>query len=156
MALHVGDRAPKFEAVAHDGTTVGVGSGVIVLYFYPKNETTGCTAEACRFRDDYEDFVDAGAQVIGVSADSDESHRDFAENHRLPFHLVSDTGGELRKAFDVGRTLGIVAGRVTYVIDARGYVRHVFNSQLRATKHVAEALRIVKAIARENQRKGRD
>ena len=152
MPLRVGDRAPAFTKTAHDGRTIEVGHGsgerpdVLVLYFYPADETLGCTMEACRFRDDYEDFVDAGAMVVGVSPDGIDKHRGFAEHHRLPFPLLSDADGELRRKYDVGRTLGLVAGRVTYVIDRTGVIRHVFSSQLRAKQHVAEALAVVKRL----------
>ncbi len=120
----------------------------MVLYFYPADETTGCTREACRFRDDYERFVDAGAEVVGVSGDSLKSHRSFADHHRLPFALLSDSDGELRRMYGVKRTLGLVPGRVTFVIDREGVVRHVFESQLRATQHVDEALTVVRRLDR--------
>jgi peroxiredoxin Q/BCP len=116
-----------------------------VLYFYPADNTAGCTAEACSFRDSYEDFTDAGAVVIGVSGDSLESHDKFATKHRLPFTLVSDRDGALRKAFGVKKSLGFIDGRVTYVIDPEGIVRKVFSSQVLATKHVGEALAAIRA-----------
>lgn len=149
MTLRVGDRAPAFSRTAHDGSTVEVGGAlpnVLVLYFYPADETLGCTMEACRFRDDYEDFVGAGATVVGVSPDGLDEHRSFAEHHRLPFPLLSDDDGVLRRLYDVGRTLGIIAGRVTYVIDREGTIRHVFSSQLRARQHVNEALAVVRRL----------
>lgn len=151
MPLRVGDRVPAFTATAHDGETIEVGQGelpeVLVLYFYPADETLGCTMEACRFRDEYESFVDAGAKVVGVSPDSLESHRSFAEHHRLPFSLLSDKSGELRRKLGVGKSLGLLPGRVTFVIDRQGVIRHVFNSQLRAKKHVDEALGVVRRLA---------
>ena len=116
------------------------GKKAVVLYFYPKDDTPGCTAESCSFRDQYEAFKDAGAEVIGVSSDSAESHARFAEKHRLPFVLLADRGGAVRKQYGVPATLGLLPGRVTFVIDRDGVVRHVFNSQFQATKHVAEAL----------------
>lgn len=122
----------------------------MVLYFYPADETYGCTKEACRFRDGYEDFVDAGAMVVGVSPDSLESHQSFAEHHRLPFSLLSDTDGQLRKKYGVGKTLGMVAGRVSFVIDRKGIVRHVFDSQLRVRQHVDEALGVVRRLAADD------
>ncbi len=149
----VGEPAPAFSRPSHTGEVVEVGAGdlpkVMVLYFYPKDETYGCTKEACRFRDEYERFVDAGAVVVGVSPDSLESHRGFAEHHRLPFSLLSDSDGELSRKYGVGRTLGLLPGRVTFVIDGKGVVRHVFDSQLRAKQHVDEALTIVRQIDRE-------
>lgn len=144
-----GTPAPSFTRTAHDGCKVTVGrgqAGVVVLYFYPKDETAGCIAEACAFRDAFEDFTSAGAQVIGVSDDSDESHRAFAEHRRLPFQLVADPSGELRRAYDVGNWLGVFRNRVTFVIDRDGVVRHGFASQLRATQHVSEALAVVRRL----------
>lgn len=149
--LEVGQPAPKFERTAHDGTSVTTEPPlpeVLVLYFYPKDETSGCTAQACAFRDSFEDFRDAGAIVVGVSDDSLESHRSFAEHRRLPFPLLSDDSGELRRAFAIPNWLGILRNRVTFVIDRGGVVRHVFQSQLQAGKHVEHALRIVRDLAR--------
>ena len=153
MPIAVGQRAPAVDHEAHDGSRIVIGDGgdqtITVLYFYPADETKGCTAQACSFRDDYEAFEDAGARVVGVSGDSLDKHRSFAENHRLPFPLISDRSGALRKAYDVRRTLGLIPGRVTFVIDAKGVVRHVFDSQLRATQHVREAVEVVKSLVRE-------
>lgn len=120
---------------------------VTVLYFYPADETPGCTAEACSFRDEYERFTEAGAVVVGVSRDSLDSHRKFAEHHRLPFKLISDADGELRRKYQVKATLGLLPGRVTFVIDKRGSIAHAFSSQLRATKHVQEALAVVQRLS---------
>ena len=140
----VGDVAPDFDLPDRAGTTVRLGDfrgkRPVVLYFYPKDDTPGCTTESCSFRDQYEDFQAAGAEVIGVSSDSPESHERFVTKHSLPFTLLSDRGGRVRKQYGVPATLGIIPGRVTYVIDRRGVVRHVFNSQMQATAHVTEAL----------------
>lgn len=142
MGIEVGDRAPDFPLLQDL-----LAKGPVVLYFYPKDETAGCTAEACSFRDAYEDFKRAGAEVVGVSSDSDASHASFKQNHRLPFILISDEGGELRKRFGVPRSfLGLVDGRVTYVIDRTGVVRHKFNSQVQPQKHVREALGVLAAL----------
>jgi len=152
-SVQVGDRAPDFTLTSQSGQPVSLadyrGNSAVVLFFYPKDGTPVCTKEACSFRDAYEDFVQAGAVVIGVSADSSESHRAFASGHRLPFILLSDAEGSLRKAFGVSKTLGIMPGRVTYVIDKRGIVRHVFNAQFAAERHVAEALAVVRQLAKE-------
>ncbi len=149
-SLGVGDRAPDFTLPDQDGEAVSLrellASGCLVLYFYPKDDSPGCTAEACSFRDEHQGLAEAGATVVGVSSDDVESHRRFAEKHRLPFRLLSDRGGELRKRFRVPRTLGLIDGRVTYVIDAQGVIRHVFNSQLRTRQHVEEALRLVRSL----------
>lgn len=125
------------------------GQSAVVLFFYPKDETPVCTKEACSFRDAYEDFVQAGAVVIGVSSDPAESHRAFAAGHRLPFVLLTDHDGSLRKAYGVPKTLGILPGRVTYVIDKEGVVRHIFSSQLSAERHVTEALNVVRQLHTE-------
>ena len=148
--LKIGDRAPDFTLPSQDGKPVSLadfrGKNAVVLFFYPKDESPICTKEACSFRDAYEDFVQAGATVIGVSSDSAESHQSFAEHHRLPFLLLADTDGSLRKSFGVPKTLGVMPGRVTYVIDKEGTVRLLFNSQLSAAEHVAEALKMVRQL----------
>ncbi len=152
-AIQVGDAAPDFTAESHDGKQLSLadyrGHHVVVLFFYPSDGTPVCTAEACAFRDAYADFASAGAVVIGVSSDSPQRHRAFVADHRLPFVLVTDRDGALRRAFGVPRTLGIFPGRVTYVIDKRGIVRLLFNSQLAATRHVTEALSAVQQLASE-------
>ena len=140
----VGDKAPDFSATAQDGGAIRLGDYLghkaLVLFFYPKDGTPVCTAEACSFRDSYEKFVEAGAEVIGVSSDSQESHRAFAEQHRLSFPLIADTDGALRKAFGVTATLGLFPGRVTYVIDKEGIVRLIFSAQFASDEHVRQAL----------------
>lgn len=149
--VSVGDRAPDFTLPDQTGKPVRLadllGERAIVLYFYPKDETRGCTAEACSFRDSYQVFKDAGAEVVGVSSDSVDSHRGFAEHHRLPFILLSDAGGALRKQYGVPTTLGLLPGRVTYIIDREGIVRHIFSSQLQPEKHITEALNTLRALA---------
>ncbi len=122
-----------------------VGRRCIVLYFYPKDDTYGCIAESCAFRDHYEVFKDAGAEVVGVSSDSPESHRAFAAKYRLPFLLLSDTGNKVRSLYGVPTTMGMIPGRVTYIIDKSGIVQDVFNSQFNPTSHVEQALRIIKS-----------
>lgn len=151
MSIAVGDKAPDFKLRDQNGNTVSLadyrGKKAVVLYFYPKDETPGCTKEACSFRDSYEDFVKAGAEVIGVSGDSVGKHQAFAEHHRLPFTLLADEGNALRKAYGVPSTLWILPGRVTYVIDRQGVIQHVFDSQLQATRHIDEALVVVRRFA---------
>jgi len=146
--VKAGERAPDFTLPDADGKTVRLADFAgrpVVLYFYPKDDTPGCTKEACTFRDQYQDFQDAGAAVLGVSSDSSESHRKFAERHRLPFTLLADRGGKVRKLYGVPATLGLLPGRVSFVIDGQGVVRHVFNSQLDATRHVKEALDVLRS-----------
>ena len=149
--VNVGEAAPEFDLPDAGGQRVRLsdfrGKRSVVLYFYPKDDTPGCTKEACSFRDSYESFKDAGAEVIGVSSDSEASHQKFSEKFKLPFRLVADTGGAVRKRYGIPATLGLLPGRVTFVIDRDGIVRHVFNSQLQATKHVDEALTVLKRLA---------
>jgi peroxiredoxin Q/BCP len=149
--LAAGDRAPDFTLENQDGKPVALadfaGRKNVVVYFYPKDDTPGCTRESCAFRDHYDDFVEAGAEVIGISSDGAASHRAFAEKHRLPFTLLSDPDGRVRRAFQVPSSLGVLPGRVTYVIDKQGVIRHAFNSQLNPAKHVDEALRVLASLA---------
>ncbi len=151
MAIKVGDEAPDFNFTHKDGSPGSLKSllqkKTVVLYFYPKDDTPGCTAQACSFRDSYESFTEAGAEVLGVSSDESSAHDSFASKHRLPFTLVSDGDGSLRKRYGVPRSfLGLLPGRVTYVIDREGIVQHVFNSQLQATRHITEALEVIKRL----------
>jgi peroxiredoxin Q/BCP len=145
--LNAGDPMPDSTLVGPDGPTKlrdRIGKPLVV-YFYPKDETYGCTKEACGFRDQYEAFVAAGAEVIGVSRDDAASHTKFREHHRLPFTLLSDPGGDVAATWGVRTKLGI-PGRVTFVFDKSGVVRHRFDSMLRFGKHVDEALEIVKTL----------
>lgn len=146
----VGDVAPDFTLPDQHGTPVRLsehlGKRAVVVYFYPKDNTAGCTAEACAFRDSYAVFKDAGAEVIGISSDSAASHAEFAAQHHLPFILLSDEGAVVRKRYGVPTTFGLLPGRVTYILDQSGTVRHIFSSQLEAAKHVSEALRILREL----------
>ena len=146
--VKVGDMAPDFELKDKDGNLVKLssfrGEKSVVVYFYPKDETPGCTAQACSFRDSYEDFKEVGAEVIGISSDGSSSHTGFAENHRLPFILLSDPIGKARKAYGAYDLFGMIPGRVTYVIDKQGKVIHSFDSQLSPTKHINESLEALK------------
>jgi thioredoxin-dependent peroxiredoxin len=138
-----GDHIPDVPLVNADGSTVLLGSLIdrpLVLFFYPKDNTPGCTAEVCAFRDDYEAFVEAGADVIGVSSDDNQSHANFRERHRLPYRLMSDPGGAARKAFGIPKTLGILPGRATFVINRQGTILYAFNSQFAPERHVKNAL----------------
>jgi peroxiredoxin Q/BCP len=142
--IGVGDAVPDVALADQTGEVAGlrerVAGGPAVVYFYPKNNTPGCTVEACAFRDQIEEFRDLGVRVIGISSDSVESHAAFRERLRLPFTLLSDAQGRARAAFGVPRALGVFAGRTTYVVDAGGVVRRVFTSQLNVRRHVREAL----------------
>ena len=151
--VQVGDQAPDFTLLNQSGAKVRLGDFLgkkyIVLYFYPKDNTAVCTDEACAFRDSYEFFKEAGAEVIGISSDSVESHRQFAAAHQLPFNLLSDTDGMIRKHYGVATAFGL-PGRVTYIIDRQGIVRHIFFSQFTSKRHVDEALETLQSIHKEH------
>ena len=149
-SVKVGDMAPDFTLKSQFGEDIRLsdylGKKPVVLYFYPKDFTAGCTKEACAFRDSYEAFKEAGAEVIGVSTATAERHGEFAAAYKLPFKLLADAGGSVRALYGVPTSLGFIPGRVTYVIDKVGVVRHIFNSQMNPEKHVEEALRILKTL----------
>jgi thioredoxin-dependent peroxiredoxin len=151
--IQAGDKAPDFTLPSQSGEQVRLhdrlGERVVVLYFYPKDDTRGCTAEACAFRDSYEVFTDAGAEVIGVSSDSVDSHATFAGRHELPFTLLSDRGGQVRKSYGIPAVLGLLPGRVTYVIDRQGTIRNIFNSMTHISKHISDALAVVRQLQAE-------
>jgi thioredoxin-dependent peroxiredoxin len=142
--IDAGTAAPDFELPDQNGKRIRLsgfrGKNPVVVYFYPKDDTSGCTVEACRFRDDFEKFQAAGAEVIGISDDSEHSHEAFVSKYKLPFTLLSDKGGSVRKLYGVKKTLGVIPGRVTFVIDRAGVVRHTFSSQSKPAQHVEEAL----------------
>jgi peroxiredoxin Q/BCP len=149
LKLSVGDEAPDFTLPSHTGEEVTLsqfrGVSNVVLYFYPRDGTAGCTQQACSFRDSYEAFQELGAEVIGVSSDSLEAHREFAAAHLLPFRLLSDPDNRVRKMYGARGALNM-PGRVTFVIDKGGVIRHAFSSQLRVKRHIDEALEILKSL----------
>lgn len=151
MTLKPGEKIPAFTLPDQNGKEFNseslLSKKALVVYFYPKDETAGCTKQACAFRDSYQDFLDAEAEVIGISSDSEESHGSFVDHHHLPFILLSDKGGKLRNQFGVPTNLlGLLPGRVTYIIDKQGIIKFMFNSQIRIEKHITEALRILKEL----------
>ncbi|BAY17220.1 bacterioferritin comigratory protein [Anabaenopsis circularis NIES-21] len=152
MAVKVGDIAPDFTLPAQNGAAVSLkdyrGQKAVVLYFYPKDDTPGCTAESCAFRDQYEVFKNAGAEVIGVSGDSSESHQRFAAKYNLPFTLLSDQGDQVRKQYGATAAFGLFPGRVTYIIDQQGVVQYVFDSMLNFQGHVTEALKTLQTLSK--------
>ncbi|RAM49014.1 MAG: peroxiredoxin [Hapalosiphonaceae cyanobacterium JJU2] len=151
MPVKVGDTAPDFSLPSQNRSTVSLkdfrGKNAVVLYFYPKDDTPGCTAESCAFRDQYEVFKTAGAEVIGVSGDSSESHQKFAAKYNLPFILLSDKGDQVRKLYGAKAAFGLLPGRVTYVIDQHGVVQYVFDSMFNFQGHVQEALKKLQELA---------
>ena len=150
MKVKVGDKAPDFTLLSQTRENVTLsqffGKKNIVLYFYPKDKSKGCTRQACEFRDKYEVYSDLGAEVIGVSSDDVKSHESFASEHNLPFILLSDTKKKVRKLYGVPSTFGIIPGRVTYLIDKKGIVRYVFSSQFQPKKHIPESLSALKKL----------
>ena len=150
MTLDAGDKAPNFTLPKANGETFtladALGRRTVVLFFYPKDDTPGCTVEACTFRDNYEAFAEAGADVVGISSDSAASHDGFASKHRLPMTLLTDAEGKVRALYGVKATLGYMPGRATFVIDKAGTIAHVFVSQLRVKSHVEKALAVVKGL----------
>ena len=148
-ALAPGDTAPLIALNDQDGTerrSDQLDGKALVLFFYPKDDTPGCTMEACAFRDSYADLQGLVAEFWGVSGDDAASHRRFANRHRLPFPLLVDAGNRVRKAFGVPSVLGLLPGRVTYVIDGHGVVRHVFNNLLDGPAHRREALEALRGL----------
>ncbi|PJB59695.1 MAG: peroxiredoxin [Bacteroidetes bacterium CG_4_9_14_3_um_filter_41_19] len=149
--IELGSSVPKFELKDQHNELFNLDSVLgkknLVIYFYPKDDSPGCTKEACSFRDQFEVFADADAMIIGISAQSVESHLAFANKHRLNYTLLSDTGNKVRKLFGVpGNFFGLIPGRVTYVINKEGKIAYLFNSQIQAEKHVDEALRILQEM----------
>jgi peroxiredoxin Q/BCP len=155
LAIKIGEKAPDFTLPSQMGDTVTLseyhGKKNVVLYFYPKDETIGCTKEACAFRDSYDVFTNLGAEVLGVSGQSVESHKSFATHHGLPFLLLSDAENKVREMYGVPATMGFIPGRVTYVIDKKGIVRHMFNSQSQPEKHIEEAKQVLEKLDAEEK-----
>lgn len=149
--IEVGSTIPMFELLDQNGnnfrTADVIGKKNLVIFFYPKDDSPGCTKEACSFRDQFAEFEDADALVIGISGQSVKSHKKFAEKHRLNYTLLSDEGNKIRKEFGVPTNLfGLLPGRVTYIINKSGKVEYMFSSQIEATKHVDESVRILKSL----------
>jgi peroxiredoxin Q/BCP len=148
--VDIGSKAPDFRLPSQSGEMVSLkdflGKKPVVLFFYPKDDTPGCTKQACTFRDNYGAFRKLDAEVIGISSDAVESHRGFANKYSLPFTLLSDEGGKMRRHYGVPNIFGLFPGRVAYVIDSGGIIRHVFSSQLGAERHAEEALKALRSI----------
>lgn len=146
MSLKIGDKLPKFELKNQKGELINSHNPdwenrPIVVFFYPKDNTPGCTAEVCEFRDQFEAFRNLDAVVLGISSDSVESHKEFAQKHRLPFDLLADDNKTVRNLFGVkGNLFGLLAGRATYIFDKDKTLQHFFQAQLFATNHIKEAL----------------
>ena len=149
--IEKGSKVPSFALKDQDGKLFDIqtvlGKKNLVIYFYPKDDSPGCTKEACYFRDQFEVFSQADAIIIGISGQSVESHKKFAEKYHLSFTLLSDEGNKVRKLFGVPTDLfGTLPGRVTYIVDKQGVVVYVFNSQLNVQKHIDQAVKILKEL----------
>lgn len=151
MKLGIGDPAPVFEATADDGSKFALadhlGKNNIVLYFYPKDFTAGCTKEACSFRDTWDKANSLNATVVGVSSDSQETHARFKKEHGLQFTLVTDSNKSIRKLY--GATGPLIPPRVTFIIDKSGKIRNIFNSQLNIARHIEESLNTLETISKD-------
>ena len=149
MSLKIGDKLPSFSAKDTNGNIFNsqdyIGKQPLVIYFYPKDDTPGCTVQACSFRDNYQEFKDLGAEVIGISSDTVTSHLKFKSKFNLPFILLSDNDKKLRKLFGVQNSLFIIPGRETFVIDKQGLVVMVFNS-MSSEIHITKALKVLKKL----------
>jgi len=146
--MKVGDKIPSFSLKDQHGQDLNiddfVGTTAMVIYFYPKDDTPGCTKEACSFRDSYEEFTDRNIKVIGISADDVKSHLDFARKYNLPFSLLSDPDNKVRKLFGVKSSfLGLIPGRVTYVVNKKGVIIFMYDSQLKSEQHIEQALKAI-------------
>ncbi len=148
MKLRVGDKIPSFSLKDQNGNirTSVTFNQPLVLFFYPKDDTPGCTIEACGFRDKYDLFKILGAEVWGISNGDSKSHLKFANKNKLPYPLLCDTKNILRKKFGVPKTLGFIEGRVTYIVDSKGIIIHIFEDLLNGPAHIKEAIRALKKL----------
>jgi len=149
--IQIGDKCPDFQLQDATGKMIKISEFIskkkLVIYFYPKDDTPGCTKEACSFRDSYEDFKEFDCEVIGISSDDEQKHAAFASRHKLPFILLSDKDKVARKIFGVpGNLFGLIPGRVTYIIGIDGIVKGIYNSQTNPLGHIEKALELVKTI----------
>lgn len=151
--IEIGQNIPRFELKSQTGDVVRsddlLGKGPVVIYFYPKDHTPGCTTEACAFRDHYEQLKEAGAEVVGISSDDVDTHRGFASKHRLPFVLLADDDNSVREQFGVHKHMGMIPGRETFIVDSNGVVVHHFRGLLNAVGHVQQAVRIVESLLKD-------
>ncbi len=149
--VKAGDHAPKFRLQSASGDYVSLddflGKKNVVVFFYPKDDSVGCTKEACSFRNSYSAFKELDAEVIGISPDGKDSHESFAKDNQLPFTLLSDPDGSMRRAYGVKSTLGLIPGRVTFVINKQGIIMYVYSSQIRPEAHVQQALEVLRSLA---------
>ena len=148
MKLKSGDRIPLFSLKDQNGNIRSSSklNNSLVLFFYPKDDTPGCTIEACGFRDKYDLFKILGAEVWGISNGSTQSHLEFANKNKLQYPLLCDQNNTLRKQFGVPKTLGFIEGRVTYIINSEGIIKHIFEDLLNGPAHIKEAIKALKRL----------
>lgn len=150
IKVKAGDQAPDFEGPTSDGSRLGLkdfaGKKNVVLYFYPKDDTPGCTREACSFRDNLQSIRGMGAEIVGVSLDSIQSHDRFAKKYTLPFPLISDKDKRIATAYGVLKDLGLSTNRVTFIIDKNGKVAKIF-PKVDVSKHTEEVAAALKELA---------
>ena len=148
MNLRIGDKIPYFRLKDqnNDIRSSGKLNKPLILFFYPKDDTPGCTIEACGFRDKYDLFKILGAEVWGISNGDSQSHLDFANKHKLQYPLLCDINNTLRRKFGVPKTLGFIEGRVTYIIDSHGIIVHIFEDLLNGPAHIKEAIKALKKL----------
>ena len=153
MKLKVGDNIPSFSLKDQNGKvrTPSESSKPLVLFFYPKDDTPGCTIEACGFRDKYDLFKILGAEVWGISNGNTQSHLKFANKNKLQYPLLSDQNNLLRKKFGVPKTLGFIEGRVTYIINSKGIIIHIYEDLLNGPAHIKEAIRALKKLQKSKK-----
>lgn len=147
-SIDVGDKMPEFSLVDQDGKTFNskdyVGKNVLVIYFYPKDESMVCTKEACSFRDSFNDFTKAGAKVIGINSGTVASHKEFAEHYKLPFILLSDPGSKVYRQFGV-KNFMFMTGRKTFVVAKNGVITFSYDSMMQGKAHADDALKFIKS-----------
>ena len=148
MNLRIGDKIPFFRLKDQndDIRSSEKLNKPLILFFYPKDDTPGCTIEACGFRDKYDLFKILGAEVWGISNGNSQSHLDFANKNNLPYPLLCDINNILRRKFGVPKKLGFIEGRVTYIIDSNGIIIHIFEDLLNGPAHIKEAIRALKQL----------
>jgi peroxiredoxin Q/BCP len=151
--VKIGEVAPDFTLPTKDGDSfslsAALGQQPLVVFFYPRDFSANCTKEACAFRDNYAAFQRLGAEVIGISSDTPDSHRSFAAQYYLPYILLSDPDNRVRELWGVPKAFGVLTGRVTYVLDLKGVVRGRYESQVNINGHLQEAMACIRKISRE-------
>lgn len=148
--LQVGELAPDFELPDQQGKSVKLsqlkGKSHVVIFFYPKDNTPGCTAQSCSFRDNYSGFRELNTEIIGISSDSINSHASFASEHNLPFPILSDADKRVRKLYQVKNTLGVLPARATFVVDKAGVIRFALSSQMNIQQHIDKSLEMIRSL----------